>query len=196
MEDRWRFPGQLESGETGLYYNYFRDYAPGLGRYVQSDPIGLRDGPNVYTYVGNQTTLFVDPSGLTGQWANPNFSDSCKDCEYDEEEIKDSVKPACEQAMNDIGNERRKNCTRDRCMSGEVVCHAEHEKCQNDIGWINLNEPRKANVCVNRHSEAEEIGRTVLHEWCHLCRPFMDHGKVRDPTLHFNLEWSRSGCPL
>jgi RHS repeat-associated protein len=36
-----RFPGQQYDAATGLHYNYFRDYEPGTGRYVESDPIGL-----------------------------------------------------------------------------------------------------------------------------------------------------------
>ncbi|MBK7352390.1 MAG: hypothetical protein IPJ05_01010 [Nitrosomonas sp.] len=37
-----RFPGQYYDVETGLHYNYFRDYSPQTGRYIQSDRLGWR----------------------------------------------------------------------------------------------------------------------------------------------------------
>jgi len=41
-----RFPGQQLDAATSLFYNYYRDYDSSLGRYLQSDPIGLQGGLN------------------------------------------------------------------------------------------------------------------------------------------------------
>ncbi len=59
-----RFRGQYYDVETGLNYNYFRDYDPRLGRYVQVDPIGLSAGLNPFRFVSNNPYKFIDPFGL------------------------------------------------------------------------------------------------------------------------------------
>jgi RHS repeat-associated protein len=59
-----RFPGQYYDGETGLHYNYFRDYDPSTGRYIQSDPIGLFAELNPYSYVGQSPLDYDDRYGL------------------------------------------------------------------------------------------------------------------------------------
>ena len=62
-----RFPGQVIDTETGLAYNYFRDYESTTGRYIQSDPLGLAGGLSTYSYVSGAPLNLVDPFGLL-QW--------------------------------------------------------------------------------------------------------------------------------
>jgi RHS repeat-associated protein len=67
----WRWPGQYEDEETGLYYNRFRYYDTGRGGYLSQDPIGLRGGLAPYGYVEDplaQTDVF----GLSGDCGKPN----------------------------------------------------------------------------------------------------------------------------
>ena len=59
-----RLPGQIFDAETGLHYNYLRDYDPALGRYLTPDPIGLAGGLQPYGYVGANPLNRTDRLGL------------------------------------------------------------------------------------------------------------------------------------
>ena len=49
--------------ESDLYYNYYRDYDPSFGRYIQSDPIGLEGGLSTYGYGYQNPIRNIDPDG-------------------------------------------------------------------------------------------------------------------------------------
>ena len=59
-----RFPGQYYQIETGLHYNWHRNYDPVTGRYTQPDPLRFVDGPSVYAYARNSPWMKTDREGL------------------------------------------------------------------------------------------------------------------------------------
>ena len=60
----YAFTGREWDAEVGLYYYRARYFDPALGRFISSDPSGFVDGPNLFAYVGNKPTTYVDPFGL------------------------------------------------------------------------------------------------------------------------------------
>ncbi len=61
----FRYQGQYEDVETGLYYNRFRYYSADEGVYISQDPVKFESGePNFYAYV-NDTNIYIDIFGLS-----------------------------------------------------------------------------------------------------------------------------------
>ncbi len=58
------FTGQFYDPDTGLYYFKARHYSPGLGRFLQPDPIGYDGGLNLYEYAASDPINSTDPLGL------------------------------------------------------------------------------------------------------------------------------------
>ncbi|MCE4331042.1 RHS repeat-associated core domain-containing protein [Xanthomonas euvesicatoria] len=68
-----RFPGQRYDAASGVFYNYQRYLDSGVGRYVQSDLIGLRGGVSTYGYALQSPLMNSDPYGLA-TWKGSTYS--------------------------------------------------------------------------------------------------------------------------
>lgn len=64
---RYRYTGKEKDTTTGLYYHGARYYAGWLGRWTAADPIDVRGGLNLYSYVDNRPTVYLDPTGQYGE---------------------------------------------------------------------------------------------------------------------------------
>ncbi|WP_394829152.1 DUF6531 domain-containing protein [Pendulispora albinea] len=89
----WRWPGQYEDRETGLYYNRFRYYDPSRGDYISQDPIRFRGSGVLYGYV-DDPCIWIDPLGLRGRGRG---SGCATGGDGDEEGLKQSLRAKLRQ---------------------------------------------------------------------------------------------------
>ena len=120
-----RFPGQYFDSETGLNYNYFRDYEPGTGRYVESDPIGLSGGPNSYSYSASSPLRFTDTRGLASGWPDCDKSQDAH-WEFPSNGPSDWRKTCVPKPPPRTPPPPRNNCPNGVCRDCIVTCYDEN----------------------------------------------------------------------
>lgn len=141
-----RYPGQTYSSESGLHYNYFREYEPATGRYTQSDPIGLQGGIDTYLYAVARPQTRTDPKGLktyvdlcVGNYANcaqfqdENHSDDVNKAAF--LACKGSIDYACKRGGVSCCRTAQISCEASAYELGDLAkealaeCAVEHAKC-------------------------------------------------------------------
>jgi len=161
LANNLRFPGQYFDAETGFYHNYFRDYDPELGRYIQEDPVGLSGGINMYVYASSNPISNYDPLGLTfkNQYKTANSVEECRVI-YDQnaEDILDEAVRGCDpgDSVKDYRN----------CIMEKAVWQFARDDL-NERGLENcvkrcLIEERNKNKVIERQKKQREIDETVL----------------------------------
>ncbi len=96
LEFDLRYPGQIFDANTGLCWNGYRAYDPLTNRFMQSDPLGLKGGLNLYAYPANPLQE-MDLYGLSGGGSHDGEGHASKKAD-DEESDSSKSKPAGEES--------------------------------------------------------------------------------------------------
>ena len=105
QDNPYLFTGREYDWQTEVYYYRARSYDANLGRFLQQDPAGMIDGPNVYLYCGNDPVNGIDPSGLIKIYGQISTTDDDSDEEnpWDDDEEEDwIVEDYFEQKFNEF----------------------------------------------------------------------------------------------
>jgi len=123
-----RFPGQYADMETGRYYNYFRTYDPSIGRYTQSDPIGLAGGLSRYNYAYDDPVNLSDPYGLYTQdrviVGDPGANGRCPPGSLAERSMFTGLREICTRPIRQPTPEREEAPVTARCGYLDADCLA------------------------------------------------------------------------
>jgi RHS repeat-associated protein len=161
-----RLPGQEFDQETGLYFNGFRPYVPGWGRYLQSDPTGLGGGLNTYAYAAGNPLMFSDPLGLgiaseTWEFLKGEIQDQLWEYGLDQKakNLEEEYGPAVDYSINVIVSIGSKlvDFGKVAIAGGEILCPV----CDITIGVFIGVLPEFALDATAPHEDLTGIGQNI-----------------------------------
>lgn len=168
-----RLPGQYFDSETNLSQNYFRDYEAAIGRYVESDPIGLNAGPNTYSYVRSNSLKRTDRLGLLEVDPSCAYCDKDGDVEWRQQF---NAKIACIELIKQIKNGVISECIIKRCQSNaKIYCNG--NQCRPGIGGYNDYESIGSSMFAAR-------GLIIPKPDIHICVPYTSWNRRASNILH------------
>ena len=165
-----RFPGQYYDAETGLHYNYFRDYEPATGRYIESDPIGHEGGLAVYGYALDSPLYYFDTLGLEPQ---------CDGC--DDRVSSAAVRRWCGDRVRRIRDASLASCVKNKCETAQVKCRSRClVKCDGESDYrsggfagVSRKGDNYITLCMDADPSRDKAGggwgAVIVHEFAHLC---------------------------
>jgi len=135
IEQPFRFQGQQFDVETGLHYNRFRYYDPGVGRFVSQDPVGFLGGDNFFLYAFNPMG-WIDPLGLMGIRADLYPS-----------RVRKKTRKALDKKAT--GPDGKMRCAKCNCVITATTASVQHDpplvETHNTTGY-NVDQPTRNNL--------------------------------------------------
>lgn len=171
-----RWSTKYTDDETDLVMYPYRPYSPSSGRWLSRDPLGEKGGANLFRFVQNCPTSFIDPLGLYSIDNQGNFPTD------DVVKINRKLVDACSKRFGNLVTDTGclRDCIKKMCSEGKVVLSPETPKHVANGEWVKTlgkpgapgSNPGKCNTITlypkNGNSDTD-WGGVAIHESAHCC---------------------------